>query len=532
MPQHTGGLLSNETSALEQRIHNNTQAGKPTCIPHRDRPASVSAAFLTELLRSRTYGERGLVLIGAQITGQFDCSDLEITAPLRLLSCSFDRPPILARAHLRLLDLRRSTMPGLVIDGAIVTHDLLLRRAKIKPTNGSGTALSAYKLIVSQEADFRHLVAQGGVRLLGATIGGQFNCADATLTNANGYALSMDRAEVKGGVFLRAGFTAKGGVRLPGATIGGQFNCNGAKLTNEKGYALTMDGAEVKRDVVFALRYVSNGEPSVYRLRNAHFGHLNLALSDGSNCDTSQLDTILLLEGTTYDSLDTKENSGSQTSGTSSWCHKWAAKIKGTSELEQFPGNLYRSILIDQQKAPAPDGGIYPATYTTTSRALRDVGSEQLTKELLVQKNRQLNRARPALARPFSWLLDITVGYGYRPRLSLLWALVVYVVAAMLFIVAVHHHGIVATPLAGTSFVPNPLKGTSRYPTFSAWNYAFGALLSPFVHLPGVDAWRANATTGWGLVVRITRWVEPVVLWTLVLTLGATLTGLVTRDRP
>jgi hypothetical protein len=53
-----------------------------------------------------------------------------------------------------------------------------------------------------------------------------------------------------------------------------------------------------------------------------------------------------------------------------------------------------------------------------------------------------------------------------------------------------------------------------------------------FVHLPGVDAWRANATTGWGLVVRITRWVEPVVLWTLVLTLGATLTGLVTRDRP
>ncbi|MCI2976471.1 MAG: hypothetical protein MP439_10430, partial [Ferrimicrobium sp.] len=234
-------------SALEEAIGNNTRAGEPTRIRPGDRPAPVSAASLMEILRSRSYGDKGLVLIGAHITGQFDCSDLTITAPLRLLSCSFELPPILARAQLHLLDLRRSTMPGLVMNGAMVKHHLLLRKAKIGPRNRRGSAISANNLHVSQEADFRHLIVDGEVRLPGATIGGQLNCSRATLTNKdkNGYALSMHEAEVKGSVILKNGFRANGEVRLLGATIGGQLDCSGAKLTNKNGYALAMDGAEV-----------------------------------------------------------------------------------------------------------------------------------------------------------------------------------------------------------------------------------------------------------------------------------------------
>jgi hypothetical protein len=375
--------------------------------------------------------------------------------------------------------------------------------------------------------------ADGGVHLLGATIGGQLDCSGATLTNKNGYALAMDRAEVKGSVFLTDGFTADGGVSLPGATIGGQLVCAGTMLTGKNGYALLMDSAEVKADVVLKLSYVyRRGPRSTFSLSNAHMGQLSLYCSNESTSDMSQLDTILILEGATYGGLRALRDHNAQESHMPSWLQRRIAEIRGASELQEFPGRLYRSILVDQQKAPAPDGGLYPGTYTTAARVLREAGSEQLAKELLIEKNRQLNRARPPLVRPFSWLLDITVGYGYRPRLALFWALVVYLVAVMLYAIAVRHNGIAATPLITTSVAPSPLHSTPGYPTFSALNYAFGSLLAPFVHLPGVDAWRANATNGWGIVVRITRWVEPVILWALVLTLGATLTGLVTRDRP
>jgi hypothetical protein len=53
----------------------------------------------------------------------------------------------------------------------------------------------------------------------------------------------------------------------------------------------------------------------------------------------------------------------------------------------------------------------------------------------------------------------------------------------------------------------------------------------PFLHLPDMDAWRPNAVNGWGIVVRVIGWVEPVAFWALALTLGAMFTRLLTRDR-
>ena len=109
--------------------------------------------------------------------------------------------------------------------------------------------------------------------------------------------------------------------------------------------------------------------------------------------------------------------------------------------------------------------------------------------------------------------------------------LAVYVLSVVVLSLALSHNGIVATPLSSSRYVPSPLVHSDSYPVFSPWNYAFGSLLIPFVHLPGVDAWRANAANGWGVAVRVIKWVEPVVLWVLIVILGANSTRIISRDR-
>ena len=62
----------------------------------------------------------------------------------------------------------------------------------------------------------------GEVRLLGAHIGGQLDCSEASFTNPDGQALNADRLVVDGDMFLDKA-QCTGEVRLPGAHIGGQL---------------------------------------------------------------------------------------------------------------------------------------------------------------------------------------------------------------------------------------------------------------------------------------------------------------------
>ena len=195
-------------------------------------------------------------------------------------------------------------------------------------------------------------------------------------------------------------------------------------------------------------------------------------------------------------------------------------------------GRICLRILATQSPFSTIGGPIHPATHDTMARVLRQSGDKTLSQQLLLAKHRALRHQQPRVRRISSWLVDITVGYGYRPLLALLWALGLYFLSVLLFWLAVHHNGIVATPLSGTTGkTPTPLASSGSYPPFSAWNYAVGSLLLPVVHFPGVDAWRANAVNNWGIMVQSIAWLDPVAFWALLLTLGATLTRLMTRDR-
>jgi hypothetical protein len=92
--------------------------------------------------------------------------------------------------------------------------------------------------------------ATGTVRLVGAQIGGSVECNGAILKdtrsgNEHVGALVCDRAVVNGGVFLNESFTATGTVRLMGAQIGGDLECSGATLDGTNGTALAAESMTV-----------------------------------------------------------------------------------------------------------------------------------------------------------------------------------------------------------------------------------------------------------------------------------------------
>src|SRR3984893_17069436 len=98
-------------------------------------------------------------------------------------------------------------------------------------------------------ADSQPFQAKGEVRLLGAHIGGTLACI-GQFENPGGNALSFDRAQIRGSVFLgtrgKQLFRALGEVRLPGAHIDGSLVCGGDLFHNPYRDALVCNNSVVK----------------------------------------------------------------------------------------------------------------------------------------------------------------------------------------------------------------------------------------------------------------------------------------------
>ena len=87
--------------------------------------------------------------------------------------------------------------------------------------------------------------ATGEVSLSGAVIGGQLECSNGRFDNASGHALNAQAVRVTGAVFLRDGFHATGEVSLSEAVIGGSLDCSSGRFDNASGDALNAQAVRV-----------------------------------------------------------------------------------------------------------------------------------------------------------------------------------------------------------------------------------------------------------------------------------------------
>ena len=252
---------------------------------------------------------RGISLKGARIDGDLDLRFMTICFPL-----VFERSAFPGKLHLREAEIRALSLSGcrtgpidgngltiggdLSLDqgfeaqgnvdlcGATIREDLICSNGRF--INPGGHALSGHRLkakgtvhlgdgfkakgevalagatigggVHCSGANFRTDTKEGtALNLMGATIGGDLSCVQSTFKNKKGKALRGDRINVKGSVFLAAGFEAEGEVRLLGAHIGGDLLCRRAHLSDPKGRALDAGALEVGGDVLLGPHLKARG---------------------------------------------------------------------------------------------------------------------------------------------------------------------------------------------------------------------------------------------------------------------------------
>ena len=185
------------------------------------------------------------------------------------------------------LDLSFVIVPfPLVLQHCRLREEAVLHDAKLPSLDLQGSwvqAITADRLDVKGNVFLRsRFRAEGEVRLLGAKIGGDLDCENGTFVNPSGNALSADGITVHGNVMLRGKimshgdvmspgeeFRAEGEVRLLGAQIEGDLDCENGTFVNPSGNALSADGINVHGNVFLVNWFRAQGE---VRLPGAQIG--------------------------------------------------------------------------------------------------------------------------------------------------------------------------------------------------------------------------------------------------------------------
>ena len=434
---------------------------------HRVIRASVLSACLRDSAGTAGSGSHALRLTGARIVGHLDLAGADIDKVLRLKSCYIDEAPDFTDSRTRSIHLTQCRLPGLDgerlrvegqldLNGAVIEGRLRLVNAHIsgelamngtKLINPTGWTLFAGGLTVDGAVFGRHgLESRGSFRLTGAKLNGGLFLDDATIFTDQPVALAGDNLSVAGRMVCDR-LIADGSIRLPGARVDGQ---------------MTWDGSEIRaRDIALDLRRVSARELVLTTAQpiqgTVDLGHAQVAVFTD---DPASWPDDLRLDGFSYESLI------------------------AVTERRQFfkETSRYVSDTADSRTTvlPARDRlawlqhnmvGYRPQPYEQLAAFYRRMGHDDQARIVLLAKQRQRRSTQSEAGKAWSYLLDWSVGYGYRPWLATVWLVALVATGTLIF-----HR-----------WPPQPLS-PGRSPEFSSLAYTVNILL-PFGQFVQSDSW-------------------------------------------
>ena len=449
----------------------------------------------------------GVAVYGAYVTGMLDLRMIDAVGMTGFINCHFDTKIVALSAKFNALYLKGSACPGLMAQGITVADNVFL-------SDGFS--------------------ATGEVSLAGAVIGGQLNCMGGCFESPEGdadrgadkneikYAINAQGAEVKGGVFLRNGFSAKGEVSLAGAVIGGQLDCTGGCFENAKGKAINAQDARMGS---FFWREVKLCE-----------GRLSLSGAKAQDIIDDAASWALVehiyLDGFTYETIQGPLDANMRL--------RWLERAKGY------------------------DGSFSPQPYEQLAAVLLRMGHSEQRREVLLKKERLVRQAvrgrimarfdgrHPFVAVSAGWLWFwgglqwAVVGYGLRPFRSVIVLLVLFLMGTFVFHKAYeagdfapNSDVILSTPewRAIAAEAANPAKAWSAkgaagadYETFNRYAYAADIVI-PIISLGQEEAWAPSTTRGdWGWHAWWLRWVLKVMGWIVTALGAAAITGIIRRE--
>lgn len=411
-----------------------------TGVPEDDRVAeggrwgpgrTVRAAVIVALLQGANTAQPGAVaslrLAGARISGRFNLAGAQIPHALWLEDRWFEEGMDLSGASAQSIAIVGSRVPGVEAGLIRIEGRLDLRRSRLE----SGSASPFHRRVTA-------------LSLINAHVSGVVNLNGAEITASEEWSVSAGGLVAEGGLYCQDGFVAHGEVRLMGAQLPGGLHMRGALLDRpgQRGVAIALDNA-VASTLDFSDGFVANG---TVRLRGARISD-NLtfegAVLNGPPNGRGPSLVAPLMQAVDFDFTLARPPSGvvdlrgAQVSHLHDSEHSWPDVIK-------LDGFVYGSIKVDEaggrrdsvahrvawiRRSPSYS----PQPYEQLASWYRKAGHDDDARRVLLAKQRHRRQILPSAARLWGHLLDVTVGYGYRPWLAGVWLLALTLLGTLSF---------------------------------------------------------------------------------------------------
>lgn len=542
-----------EFADVKQRARGDFAAAGPSAVPNDPSNDPVHAdrwghdrEVRAELIRwlcvdpdaSRLVDPRGIRLLGARVTGKLDLSHVRVPFGIAMIRC-------------------------------LIPEQINLDSAEIPKLNLSGSStgeIFAQNLVVAGDADigsdgidyggpFR---ASGEVYLWGARVGGsanfaggRFHSSAASLSGVSTElkpALDLRAVVVKGYVVIGFGFESQGAVLLEGATIGGRLHCVGGHFINPGNVALTADSASIGGDVLLAQYGQYDFEADgLMQFVAAHVGgnfYVRQAKFEGSRAGVHGLDAtgVEVQKTMVWQKVDLQNEATLNLA---------AAKVAFLADDEQSwpePGHLILDGFVYARLGPPLDAasrlrwlarqppGLHLQPYRQLAKVLRDSGDDPGAIKVQIAAEDARYSQHGLAAKLLGWFLKVTIGYGHRPLLALLWSLGVVLLGSVI-VLAGKRAGVMRLTWPETTPPPSGDRAQGLNPLL----YSLDVFV-PFVNLHQEHYWwpderavghmRIGATeiSVRGSALRIYLWLQIMAGWLLSAIFLAGITGLLRND--
>ncbi len=403
--------------------------------------------------------------------------------------------------------------------------------------------------------------SEGAVILYNSSISGDLDCSGAALSKQPkesallakavklfGKNIPPDDAFVANGssiggyVFLQNGFEAHGCVRFNGVNIGGNFVCDGGRFLNPGGVALSCQFTTIRGAAFFRKRHADSPPFQIKGTLDLFGSGVSGSMSfEGgefleSEKSGAKLQNIMVAGALRWKkvvvnpatALDLSYSKmGQLEDDESSWPSPGRLKLDGFvyNAIAGIPlGSRQRKRWLEShirylQRQSKEEFSLQP--YRQLADTLRRSGYEDNARQVLIEmyKARRKQGGLGKWAWVLSWILQYTIGFGYKSHRAFLWALLFVLVGAWIFNVGYENH---LLTLAKTETVTAP-------PAFNSLGYSLDTFL-PIINLRQKDLWIPDSRSEAGRWLQYYNWLHVGIGWVLI-TLGvAGFTGLVRRE--
>jgi len=320
-------------------------------------------------------------------------------------------------------------------------------------SNPGRNAVNLDRTTIKGNLSARQLTARGTVRLQNAVVGGSVLFDGATLTDP--YLVTERDQEANGGTKVRPSldarsiqvgrdfhcqvsrgipFSAVAGVRLRGAEVRKSVSFRGAHLeSGGRLFALNLAGLR-STELVVSFDVTPNGAVQLARTRVAAlYDNRQLwAATGGISLDYFEYGTVALEQESRQPGPVTGRRPGGRISRA---LYRWRFGVPGDVQqrvewlragLSAFPTELPPGSDTRRRWRRwlgRTDGhtGYTPQPYEQLAATYRADGNDREARYVLLENQRHRRKTLTLPGRLFGTLLDVTVGYGYRTWLALVW---------------------------------------------------------------------------------------------------------------